>query len=153
HAVAGNNLLWRWRHQATQDAATTVQLYWDRIEREEFVIFPPKDDVIDFDFEQALHRGNHHRVWRRGYRRPNDDGTPGLCRTFQPASRTLEWGHLFAQDEIHFSDTLQLTLGAKVEHNVYTHFEFLPNARVAWRFAPSHTLWASVSRAVRAPAR
>ncbi len=153
HTVAGNNLLWRWQHQATRDSATMVQLYWDRIEREEFVIFQPKVDVIDFDFEQELHRGDHHWVWGAGYRRARDDVTPGFFSSFQPASRTLEWSDLFVQDEIRFGDSVKVTLGAKVEHNLYTHFEFLPNARIAWRFAPAHTLWASVSRAVRAPAR
>ncbi len=153
HTVGGNNLLWRLRHQATRDSTATVQIYWDRFEREEFVIFQPKVDVIDFDFEHDLHRGDHHWVWGVGYRRSRDDVTPGFFSSFQPPRRRLEWGDIFVQDEIQVGDAVQFTLGAKLEHNPYTHLEVLPNARVAWRFAPSHTLWASVSRAVRAPSR
>ena len=153
HEVDGNNLLWRWRREQSIDSATTVQLYWDHMEREEFVIFQPRVDVLDFDFEHNLRRRDHHWIWGTGYRRSEDEVVPGFFSSFQPASRTLEWFHLFLQDEIRLAEGLDLTLGMKAEHNSYTEFEFLPNARIAWAFRPAHTVWAALSRAVRAPAR
>jgi iron complex outermembrane receptor protein len=60
---------------------------------------------------------------------------------------------VFAQDEIHLAGSLELTLGAKLETNVYTGSEWLPNARLSWQPARDHLVWAAVSRAVRAPAR
>jgi iron complex outermembrane receptor protein len=46
---------------------------------------------------------------------------------------------------------LYFTLGTKVEHNDFTHFEFEPSARLQWNVTPKQMLWAAVSRAVRTP--
>jgi iron complex outermembrane receptor protein len=72
---------------------------------------------------------------------------------FIPADKSLAWGHAFAQDEIALREDLHVTFGAKVETNVYTGAEFLPNIRVAWQPQPHRLVWGAVSRAVRAPAR
>ena len=40
-----------------------------------------------------------------------------------------------------------------MEHNSYTGFEYQPNGRLTWIAAKNQTIWASVSRAVRTPAR
>ncbi len=50
-------------------------------------------------------------------------------------------------------DDLSLTVGTKVEHNDYTGYEFEPSLRVQWQAAATQTVWAAVSRAVRAPSR
>ena len=68
HRVSGNNLLWRWNHQAAPDSDLQIQLYWDRIQREEFVIFQPEVETIDFDFQHDLTAGSHHWLWGAGYR-------------------------------------------------------------------------------------
>jgi iron complex outermembrane receptor protein len=61
---------------------------------------------------------------------------------------------MFAQDEISLSpERMNLTLGAKFEHNYYTGFEFQPSARLAWLPDKQQTIWAALSRAVRAPSR
>jgi iron complex outermembrane receptor protein len=48
---------------------------------------------------------------------------------------------------------VHLTLGTRLERNDYTGTEVLPNARLAWKPAPEHLLWAAASRAVRSPSR
>ena len=59
---------------------------------------------------------------------------------------------IFVHDEIEIvHDRFAVMLGAKVEHNEYTGFEFQPNARLLWTPTKKQTLWASVSRAVRTP--
>jgi iron complex outermembrane receptor protein len=72
---------------------------------------------------------------------------------FLPADVNQKWASLFAQDEVALSETLRLTLGARVERNDYTGNEFLPSARLAWKLAPDHLLWTAASRTVRAPSR
>lgn len=44
-----------------------------------------------------------------------------------------------------------LTIGSKFEHNEFSCFEVLPNARLQWGPASNQILWAAVSRAVRTP--
>ncbi len=57
------------------------------------------------------------------------------------------------QDEIALRDDLRITLGARLEHNDYTGTEFLPTARLAWKWAPNQLLWSAASRTDRAPSR
>jgi iron complex outermembrane receptor protein len=58
----------------------------------------------------------------------------------------------FVQDEITLKpDRLYLTLGAKLEHNDFSGFEFEPSARIAWSVSRNDTLWAAFSRARGTP--
>ena len=60
----------------------------------------------------------------------------------------------FIQDEITLiPDHFSVTAGTKVEHNAFTGFEVQPGLRATWRETQHWTLWASVARAVRTPAR
>jgi iron complex outermembrane receptor protein len=72
---------------------------------------------------------------------------------FLPARENQTWLSVFAQDEIALKENLFLTLGARIERNDYTGYEFLPNARLAWSVAPHHLLWTAATRTVRAPSR
>ena len=51
------------------------------------------------------------------------------------------------------SSRFVLTLGLRMERNPYTGWEALPNARIGYSLAPDSLLWATLSRAVRSPAR
>jgi iron complex outermembrane recepter protein len=110
-------------------------------------------NTYDLDAQHRMLLGRRHDVvWGVGYRRVEDDFGPiGLA--FDPQRITLETFSGFAQDEIAVQDRLHLTLGAKLEHDPYTDFEFQPSVRLAWRAADRHTLWGAVSRAVRTPSR
>jgi iron complex outermembrane receptor protein len=77
----------------------------------------------------------------------------GPALALLPGTVSLHRGYLFAQDEIALTSQLDLTLGLKLEHNNYTGWETLPNARLAWRASPEHMFWTSLARAVRAPSR
>jgi iron complex outermembrane receptor protein len=79
--------------------------------------------------------------------------TNSATLAFLPASKTLKWSNAFLQDEITLQERLRLTLGAKMESNPYTGWEFLPSLRLAWKPEPSQLVWGALSRAVRAPSR
>jgi iron complex outermembrane receptor protein len=115
-----------------------------------------QDDTRTFDlqFSQVPALSEDHRlIWGAGYRRAvgNTRATPLV--SFDPAVKTLSWGNVFAQDEVRLSERLHMTAGAKVETNVYTGAEFLPTLRATYAAGDAATVWASASRAVRAPAR
>ena len=78
---------------------------------------------------------------------------PGYNLKILPAERTDNLFSVFIQDEIKIADSLFLTLGSKFERNSYTGFEYEPSAQFAWVMSSRHTVWASVARAIRQPAR
>ncbi|HSX84942.1 MAG TPA: TonB-dependent receptor, partial [Cellvibrio sp.] len=51
------------------------------------------------------------------------------------------------------TDSLDATLGVRLEHNTFTGMEYLPTMRLAWKHSPDNLTWMSLSRAVRAPSR
>src|SRR5271154_3824460 len=57
----------------------------------------------------------------------------------------------FIQDKVTVvQDKLFLTFGTKVEHNDFSGFEYEPSVRLAWTPTENQTVWAAMSRAVRA---
>lgn len=151
--IAGMNLLARWSRTFADGSSLRLQGYYDRTERDIPGSFAEDLDILDVEFQHSIRPlVGHEVVWGGGYRYANDS-VENRGISFIPAERSLRWANLFVQDGIALRDNLQLTLGAKVEHNVYTGYEFLPSARIAWKPAPERLIWSAASRAVRAPSR
>jgi len=152
--IAGMNLLARWSRTFADGSSLRLQGYYDRTERDIPGSFAEDLDILDVELQHAIRPlAGHEVVWGAGYRHANDSVQNSAVLAFIPADRSLHWTNLFAQDGIALRENLHLTLGAKVEHNVYTGFEFLPSARIAWKPASERLIWSAVSRAVRAPSR
>ncbi|HEX5420815.1 MAG TPA: TonB-dependent receptor [Gammaproteobacteria bacterium] len=151
--VDGANVLGRWSRQLPSGGNVQVQSYFDQVHRDDLLFFRTKIDTFDVELQHTIPLPSNNIVWGGGYRRSSDDNEPTIFTTFIPASRTLEWENLFAQDEIPINDRLKTTVGLKLENNDYTGMESMPNVRVAWKASEHSLLWGSVSRAVRAPAR
>lgn len=151
--ASGANMLARWTRQLADGSTFSVQGYVDHADRDDAILYRPTEDIADLEFQHAIQRGRHRLLWGGGYRRAHDDIRPGLFFGFIPASETTSWTNLFLQDELRLNDRLELTLGAKLEHNGFTGTEYLPSARLAWKLSDERLVWAAVSRAVRAPSR
>jgi iron complex outermembrane receptor protein len=149
----GRNVTGRWSHRLSDLSDLQVQVFVDRVHRK---VPGAYDDVLntyDVDAQHRIALGRRHDVvWGVGYRLVEDDFGPGGL-VFDPQRVSLRTFSGFAQDEIALRDRLHLTLGAKLEHNDYTDFEFQPSVRLAWRATDRQTLWSAVSRAVRTPSR
>jgi iron complex outermembrane receptor protein len=154
--VSGVNLLGRWSQESPGGGRTQLQAYYDRTHRNQPGSVRDSLDTVDIEFQQLSQPGKGHEfIWGGGYRWQNDQVTninPAML-AFLPAQRRLNLLNVFAQDEIALGDAFKLTLGAKLERNVYSGTEVLPNARLAWSLAPNHLLWGAASRAVRTPSR
>ncbi len=152
--VAGGNILGRWLHPLAESNEITVQMFYDRTDRQTS-IFTEDMDTFDMDAQHHFALGEEHRndfVWGLGYRLTFDNvgNTPTVA--LNPDDPITRLFSAFAQDEITLlPDCLQLTLGTRLEHNNYTGFEVQPDARLLWTPAEHHTVWAAVSRAVRTP--
>jgi len=110
-------------------------------------------DTIDVEAQHLIRFGAHGVTWGGGHRHSRDRIDEGPVLRFTPAQRNLRWSHLFVQDELALTPTLRAIAGLRVEHNVYTGSELLPNLRLAWDSSEHSTLWAAFSRTVRAPSR
>ncbi|MCY7317974.1 MAG: TonB-dependent receptor [Ramlibacter sp.] len=151
--VRGGNLLGRYHAHPAGGGSYRLQAYADMAEREDESGFRNEARTVDLEFthEPELARG-HEVLWGAGHRRTRDSNQPNAQFAFLPADRDLTWTHVFAQYQTELSPALRLTLGGKLEKNIFTGVEFLPNLRLAFKSDAGLT-WAAVSRAVRAPAR
>ncbi len=152
--IAGGNVLARYRHSYAGGSELELQTYYDRTERQDASVVEYRD-TVDF---AAQHRfrplEGHEVVWGLGYRIYGDQIGGSFNFVFEPSRRNTDVVSGFAQDEISLlDDRLRLTLGAKLEHNSYTGFEFQPNGRFLLKVGGRGSLWGAVSRAVRTPSR
>ncbi|MCK5229802.1 MAG: TonB-dependent receptor, partial [Desulfobulbaceae bacterium] len=152
--VEGWNLLTRWQHTLSPTSDFTLQVYYDRTNRDEFVYGEIRDTFdIDLQHQFAAYK-RHEVIWGLGYRYTHDDFSDSEILRLDPDSRSDELFSAFVQDKITLmEDCLWLTIGSKFEHNDYTGYEIQPNARLFWAPHTDHKVWASVGRAVRTPSR
>jgi iron complex outermembrane receptor protein len=152
---SGANLLARWRQTFASGAFVDVQAYYDRVTRDQPGAISERLDTWDIELHHGFQPTASQRVlWGGGARTMHDDLrnlSPAFA--FRPDANTLSRAHVFAQDEITLTRTLDLTVGVKLERNNYTGWEVLPDLRLAWRPAAHEMWWASLSRAVRSPSR
>jgi iron complex outermembrane recepter protein len=153
--ISGGNLLGRWNKELAPDSMLRVQAYYDRTHRDQPGTIKEDLDTFDLDVQQSMRAWSTHEVvLGGGYRYARDRVTNSPANAFLPADRNLRWSNLFAQDEFEVAKGLHVTLGLKLETNVYTPgAEWLPNVRLAYQPNSQHLLWAAWSRALRAPSR
>ena len=156
-ALAGWNTLFRYSRTLGEDNDWSFQTYYDRTERDfQTLGFREDRDTVDVDFQYRYRWRDYHSViWGAGYRNSRDriHNSPFFLE-FDPVRRADDLFSYFVQDEINLlKDRLYLTLGSKFIHSDYTPFELQPTVRLLWTPTERHSIWASYSRAVRAPTR
>jgi iron complex outermembrane receptor protein len=150
--LAGGNLLGRWNHTFSPKSDTSLQIYFDSAKGNR-VLAKEKVDTFDIDFQHHVGWGSRQDfVWGVGYRHFSYSTAGSATASLNPASQVCQLFTFFAQDEITLKpDSLYLTLGAKLEHNGFSGFEFQPSVRIAWNVTEKAMLWAGYSRARRTP--
>jgi iron complex outermembrane receptor protein len=145
----------KWEHTLGNGSQTSVQVYFDYTHRFGEGGGNEYHRTTDVEFEHHLSLGSRHDVvWGLGYRvdRPEFDNKVAYSlNTFLPSERLDQLESGFLQDEITLTRTLSLTVGSKIEHNVYTGFEYAPSAQLVWTPSDRRTFWASAARAIREP--
>lgn len=149
------NIRVRWTHATSEMSDILLQVYYDRYWRDDRASLGDEMETYDVDFQHRINFTPDNRlVWGVGYRHVADEvynRTPfaGLL----PAKKELPVYSGFFHNELTFRSRYTLTVGSKFLHNVYSGFEFQPSLRIAARLKEKQTIWAAVSRAVRAPSR
>ncbi len=151
--AAGGSLLARWDHTSARGSSTSLQAYYDTYRRNDMEV-PEVERTMDVDFQDHFAAGERHDiVWGLGARLITSGLPPGYEVSLSPPMRTVPLFSAFFQDEVRVAPSLWLTLGAKIEHNAYTGFEYEPSVRLAWAPTDRQTFWAAASRAMRQPSR
>jgi iron complex outermembrane receptor protein len=163
----GGHLLMRWQRELANNNSLTVQSYLDRNTRT-LLGHPDLDmNTIDADV-QYRHRayqghdlllGVSYRL-NRGLISQSSVTLPTGALPFVeiPGGNNIKarneiWSALVQDDITLLPETLILTLGVKLEKFDSNQPQFFPNTRLLWTPTETHTLWASVGKAIRAPSR
>ena len=156
-ALVGGNVLGRWTHTFDDDTSWSTQFYYDRADRRyETTGLDFSIETIDLDTFYRFALGDRHNVIvGAGYRNISDQIVEApYVFEFSTPRRSVNNFSYFIQDEVTLrDDELFLTLGSKFSHNDYTQFEMQPTVRMLWTPTERHSIWGSVSRAVRTPSR
>ena len=151
---SGWNLLTRWNRTISPQSDTSLQVYFDRTSRNDST-YNFDLNTLDIDFQHHLLWGARQDiVWGLGYRVSSDGSSPTLRIVLTPNDRVTQLFSSFVQDEITLlPDSLSLSLGARLEHNDYTGFDFQPSARTVWTLNSKNMVWGAISGADRTPSR
>jgi iron complex outermembrane receptor protein len=148
----GANVLTRFEHDGDR-SSLKVQAYYDQSEQRSpgsggaFVL-----NTYDIEAQQSIAVGNRNLLIVGGGERLNDYSiTNATSLLFEPSSRDLTLGNVFAQDTLRLAAALDLILGFKMEDDPYSGWSPLPDVRLSWQASDKTTFWAAASRAIRSP--
>lgn len=148
--VSAQNAVGQWTHTFANGSDLSTQAYFDRFRRFDQALNVV--DTGDVELRYHFHIGRRHDIVSGfDYRASTLSYLDGYETAFRTPHRVEDLSSGFIQDEIALTDSLALSLGAKLEENSYTSFEYEPSLRIAWSPSSRHTLWASVSRAIEQP--
>lgn len=151
--VQGGSLQTVWERRYSEKERIGLQVYY-QYEDHEALLAPFRLDTFDVDFQHSFRWGERQElIWGVNYRHYRDQFDPSELITLTPDSLSADLFSLFAQDQITLSERWQLTVGARMERNDYTGWEFQPSVRLLWKPDERQRVWAAVSRAVRTPSR
>ncbi len=150
--LSGGFLQLAWNHAFSARSDTSLQISYDEFKRPD--VLDEGRYTLNFDFKHHFLWGQRQSItWGLGYRYSSSHTHGDLAITLNPADLNTQIGGSFFQDEIAISpDRVYLTLGTKLEHDYYTGFVLLPNARLTWQPNAHQMFWAAISRAARTPA-
>jgi iron complex outermembrane receptor protein len=151
--VSGGNVLTRWNRALAPGSDLQLRVYYDRTHRDD-PSFTDTLDTVDLDFQHRFTWAARHNItWNGNYRLTANDNRGAGIFAVDPSFSRDQVVSGFVQDHIRLRDGLNVTVGAKVEHNDFSGAEVQPSGRVAWDPLPRHMVWGAVSRAVRVPTR
>ena len=152
----GGHILSRWEHIVSERSDLRLQMYYDRYERDQNISGLEENvDTIDLDFQHHLAFNDvHDVVWGAGYRHMKIVIDGGPIINVDDRKESVNQGNAFVQDTMELiPNELYFTWGSKFEYLDYSGLEIQPGMRIRWTPTENQTLWASATRAVRAPGK
>lgn len=152
--TSGQNVLANLTHIFSKKSNLNIRMYFDHAYRKTpNSVSPFFYDLYTYDLNirhSYTYSKRHKFLFGGGYQYRKDK----TARVFNPLSKDMPVFNLFIQDEITLvPKQLDLIIGSKLSHNIYTGVEVQPSTRLSWTPEKHQTIWAAVSRAVRTPSR
>ncbi|MGH8019215.1 MAG: TonB-dependent receptor plug domain-containing protein, partial [Opitutaceae bacterium] len=159
--ITRGNVLARLNWDGHDGSDLAVQLYVDALSSS---LDDPETSLVQWglaengnnaDLDLTYHRRigeRHDLVVGAGTRRTHLRTEPTANLAHLRTRRNDYLSNAFIQDQFEVvPDKLTLTAGAKLEHHSTIGLQTLPNLRLTWTPSERQTIWASASRAIRAP--
>ena len=152
--LSGGDILGNWRHRVSEKTDIQVLAYYDHTYRND-INFRESRNTFDVDFIYHWQPNWNNIILGAGAHISPSTFTQVVPSVdFEPHNQTYSIYSGFLQDEITFlPNRLSLQLGAKLEDNSFSGFDFQPSARLLYTPRKQQTFWAAVTRAVRTPSR
>src|SRR5262249_15787181 len=130
-----------------------VQTYYDRTARLVPGVFDEVRNSYDLDLQHHLTLEQRHDVvWGLKYQVSADRTKAQPALSFDPSGRQLNGFSFFGEDAISSPRIpVNVMVGAKIEHNPFSNWEFYPTVRLAWTISDQSIFWSAISRAERVP--
>jgi iron complex outermembrane receptor protein len=105
------------------------------------------------EIQHSFNVENHNVVWGADYTRDNFSirSRGDHLRDATPDNFVNNQVSCFLDDEITLADDLWLTLGARLNYNELTYFDWAGRTALVWQVRPEHFIRAAVSRSFRMP--
>ncbi len=151
----GGNIRFRWERTFSERSSIMLQTYYDHTRTRLLPVGIIHAESFDIDFQHRFSLHDSHDVtWGANYRLYHNKVPETDLVKFTPAGQTNHLYSIFIRDDISLiPDRLLFTLGTRIGHNDFSGLEIQPNARLMWTPNDKHSIWMSVSRAVRTPSR
>lgn len=149
---SGAYVLGRWTRTDVAGGSLRAQTYFDTSHRTEAIgTYTRRTWDVDAQYHVTL-ASRHELVAGGGYRHIVETIRGNGGYQFSPNRVRPLIANVFAQDTIALAGRrVELTVGAKFEHNTFAGSGLQPNARVMWKASPRQRVWAAVARALRMP--
>jgi iron complex outermembrane receptor protein len=148
--IRGGYLQSIWNRKYSERADSSLQISFDRYVRS--LPFTDHRNTLDATYQYHFALDSRQDIVAGAEYRLTNHMSNSATVTYSAADNTRELFGAFVQDEIEIvPDHLYFTMGVKMEHNDYTGFEAMPDARMEWEATQRDMFWAAVSRAERTP--
>jgi iron complex outermembrane recepter protein len=150
--TSGGDVNFRYETMRADGTGLVAQAYFDRTLRTHGSIGETRD-TIDLDFVDRFKLGDANLFSAgAGFRwSPFNVISTVAGEGVVPPTGVDHIYTGFLQDEIRLGQTVNLTVGAKLQQNNYSGFDALPSGRLLWSPNDKQSLWAGITRSVTTP--
>jgi iron complex outermembrane recepter protein len=150
--TSGGDVNFRYQTAKANGTGLTAQAYFDRTLRTHGFLGETRD-TIDLDFVDRFKAGDWNMLSVGAGLRwsPYDVISNVAGEGVVPPTGVDHIYTGFLQDEIRLGQTVNLTVGAKLQQNNYSGFDALPSGRLIWSPNDKQSLWAGITRSVTTP--